>query len=504
MERPAFLAQFADGSQKRIDLSQFGPDIEQKSNEEIRALIIEKYSGKQRPKRPKNATKPTIIPTTKNLQQPIGTWDSNDPENINTKASLNAQITSNCAILNPGPKNASKLTVLVNTKNSYQLLENLHSNEQENIDVDASYKAQINSNNAAPNLGLPEPKNAIKMAASVNTTKPQPLTLIESSQRGEINQKPSFEAIDIPSNNTVINLRPLAPKNAAKIALRKATRNKNIPIPEQWRMEMEIKMGAMKEIHKKGLKQQAEALEEMRSIGFQWRSEMLEERQSMEDSWKKERAALVEEIKSLKHRILLLDPPIAFSNSSTSTPSCTPSRPPPSHKIIPAIPKASDMARTFAQAVAATETQDSNLWIKITSKAQKTSLKTQEPGSRRMLFQRDSKSAPIKTEEDIFLAINEILKKSNLPTYIRAERVSYSASGSISVLLKEKAHTGLLFPTFKDALIKAVKAVDPAVIGVESIEHWQGSSPPLLFFSMPFLRLTKSSKERARKRQYYA
>ena len=75
---------------------------------------------------------------------------------------------------------------------------------------------------------------------------------------------------------------------------------------------------------------------------------MLEERQSIEDSWKKERAALIEEIKSLKHRMLLLDSPTTIPNSSTSTPSLTPSRPPPSHKIIPAIPKASDMTRTFA------------------------------------------------------------------------------------------------------------------------------------------------------------
>ena len=66
-----------------------------------------------------------------------------------------------------------------------------------------------------------------------------------------------------------------------------------------------------------------------------------------------------------------------------------------------------------------------------------------------------------------------MLKEASLPTYVRAERVNYSASGSMSVLLKEKAHTGLLFPIFKDALIKAVKAVDSAVIGVESIEHWQ-------------------------------
>ena len=65
-----------------------------------------------------------------------------------------------------------------------------------------------------------------------------------------------------------------------------------------------------------------------------------------------------------------------------------------------------------------------------------------------------------------------MLKEAKAPLHIRAERVSYSASGSISVLLKPKAHTGMLFPLYKNNLIKAVKAVDPAVVGVEAIEQW--------------------------------
>ena len=65
-----------------------------------------------------------------------------------------------------------------------------------------------------------------------------------------------------------------------------------------------------------------------------------------------------------------------------------------------------------------------------------------------------------------------MLKEAKAPVHIRAERVSYSASGSISVLLKLKAYTGMLFPLYKNNLIKAVKAVDPAVVGVEAIEQW--------------------------------
>jgi hypothetical protein len=88
------------------------------------------------------------------------------------------------------------------------------------------------------------------------------------------------------------------------------------------------------------------------------------------------------------------------------------------------------------------------------------------------LFPRENR-APKAAEEDIFLGINEMLKGIGAPPHVRVERVSYSATGSVSVLLKEKAHTGLLLPEYKDSLIKAVRAVDPAVVSIEAIEQWQ-------------------------------
>jgi hypothetical protein len=117
-------------------------------------------------------------------------------------------------------------------------------------------------------------------------------------------------------------------------------------------------------------------------------------------------------------------------------------------------------------------------WTKVTHRPKSKTPKSKEanqlslePTSRRLLFPREV-GAPKKAEEDIFLGINEMLKKAGAPAFVRAERVSYSATGSVSVLLKEKAHTGLVLPAYKTGLIKAVKAVDPAVIGVEAIEQW--------------------------------
>jgi hypothetical protein len=134
--------------------------------------------------------------------------------------------------------------------------------------------------------------------------------------------------------------------------------------------------------------------------------------------------------------------------------------------------------KSFAQVAAEQSSPSEAPWSQVVhrpkSKASKniqSTLPIKDPTSRRLLFPRET-GAPQKAEEDIFLGINEMLKRAGAPSHVRVERVSYSASGSISVLLKERAHTSLLLPAYKDGLIKAVRAVDPAVTGVEAIEKW--------------------------------
>ena len=71
------------------------------------------------------------------------------------------------------------------------------------------------------------------------------------------------------------------------------------------------------------------------------------------------------------------------------------------------------------------------------------------------------------------LALNEALQQAGVETYIRFSRVRYVPSGAISALLTEKANAGQLIPQRSNLLIRAAKSVDPAVVGVEILEHWQ-------------------------------
>lgn len=77
------------------------------------------------------------------------------------------------------------------------------------------------------------------------------------------------------------------------------------------------------------------------------------------------------------------------------------------------------------------------------------------------------------SEADLMLALNEALAKAGEGVDVRFLRVRNSPSGSVSALLTEKANAGLLIPRLSNALIRAAKTVDAAIIGVEVLEHWQ-------------------------------
>ena len=95
------------------------------------------------------------------------------------------------------------------------------------------------------------------------------------------------------------------------------------------------------------------------------------------------------------------------------------------------------------------------------------------------------------------LALNEALQKAGEETYIRFSRVRYAPSGAISALLTEKGDAGQLIPQRSNLLIRAVKSVDPAVVGVEVLEHWQR----LKVHGMPLERYLGEGKMELLKRE---
>jgi hypothetical protein len=72
----------------------------------------------------------------------------------------------------------------------------------------------------------------------------------------------------------------------------------------------------------------------------------------------------------------------------------------------------------------------------------------------------------------MLLAINLAIKKMGLPEHIRLLKLIYTATGSISGLLRKKALILMLIPSFNDALIKIARDYDTAIIGINKAEQW--------------------------------
>ena len=74
---------------------------------------------------------------------------------------------------------------------------------------------------------------------------------------------------------------------------------------------------------------------------------------------------------------------------------------------------------------------------------------------------------------DLMLALNEEVQRAGESLEMCFCQVKYSFSGTVSALLTKKANAGLLIPRLSNALIRAAKTVDAAIVGVEILEHWQ-------------------------------
>lgn len=77
------------------------------------------------------------------------------------------------------------------------------------------------------------------------------------------------------------------------------------------------------------------------------------------------------------------------------------------------------------------------------------------------------------SETDIMLALNEALQKAGEGLDTQFCQVRYAPSGVISVFLAKKRNAGLLIPRLLKLLSQAAKTVDPTVVGVEVLKHWQ-------------------------------
>ena len=73
-------------------------------------------------------------------------------------------------------------------------------------------------------------------------------------------------------------------------------------------------------------------------------------------------------------------------------------------------------------------------------------------------------------EADLMLKLNiEIRRIEGIPQTVKTIKISYSGEKSISILLSDKSDVNELLNGYKDRLIKAVKAVNILIIGVEIV-----------------------------------
>ncbi len=140
-------------------------------------------------------------------------------------------------------------------------------------------------------------------------------------------------------------------------------------------------------------------------------------------------------------------------------------------------------------------------WTKVSYGTRKSNMRQpnstiqQEQLGRRVLF--PGNAGQEKSEADLMLALNEALQQAGEEMSLRFIQVRYAPSGAISALLFEKADAGQLLPRRSNLLIRAVKALDPAVVGIEIPEHWQR----LKVHGMPLKRYLGEGKMELLKRE---
>ncbi len=127
-------------------------------------------------------------------------------------------------------------------------------------------------------------------------------------------------------------------------------------------------------------------------------------------------------------------------------------------------------------------------------RATKPNVKIEDQG-KRILFPRGL--GQHKSEADLMLALNEALQKAGEGLDTRFIQVKNAPSEAILALFTEQANAGSLIPRLSNLLIRTIKAVDPAVVGVEILEYWQR----LKVHGMPLERYLGEGKMELLKRE---
>ena len=214
-----------------------------------------------------------------------------------------------------------------------------------------------------------------------------------------------------------------------------------------------------------------EAMEAQR-CGFQMELEKVREGLRLVESRSK---TLEYEISSLKGRKQVPDQrPTQDTPAIMNIPTVPPSTQPPKEKETTDPPR-----KSYAQMAAldSAKTTTEKTWTEVTGssrrrKATTPSMPKVEPEKRKVIFRRQALS-PQKSEADLMLALNESPQKAGILAYTRFTRVGYSQSGTISALLTEQSNAEQLISEHSNTLIRAAKAVDGGVTGVEALERWQ-------------------------------
>ena len=201
-----------------------------------------------------------------------------------------------------------------------------------------------------------------------------------------------------------------------------------------------------------------------------------------------------EELKALRGGVQ--NPAPGAESGSTQRPAiipATPIRPAavPTHKnreentnMILNAPKApASYAKVAAER---SDRQEKDQWTMVQKKGRPTEKKEirKTEVSSRLMFIRQGGIDRI-PEEDLMLELNtEIRRLKGVPQSVKTIKISYSEKGAISILLSDRSDVNKLLIRHRNRLIKAVRAVDVLVTGIEVVTKWY----KIKLAGMPLLR----------------
>jgi hypothetical protein len=137
------------------------------------------------------------------------------------------------------------------------------------------------------------------------------------------------------------------------------------------------------------------------------------------------------------------------------------------------------LKRSFPEKTQETETWTTVLGRKTKQQQQQqqnsqfTPQRTNDPSERHVFFLREENNKEKTDLQALLLTLNMGLMKKKVPSHVRFLNLHYTAKGSISGRLGEKALAKILVPSYSDLLVTIAKTIDPEIIGIGLAEQWQ-------------------------------